>query len=105
MIALSGLTEEKDIEIFYTGLRPGEKLYEELLNDAEITLPTHHPKIMKSKTRPYEFAKVEEFILQFKYAISTNESEENMVKELKKLVPEYVSKNSRFEALDNTIKK
>ena len=103
MIALSGLTEEKDIEIVFTGLRPGEKLYEELLNDAEITLATHHPKIMKSKTRPYEFTKVEEFILKFKYAISTNESEENMVKILKKLVPEYVSKNSRFEALDIAI--
>lgn len=103
MIALSGLVEGKDIEIVFTGLRPGEKLYEELLNDAEITLPTHHPKIMKSKTIPYEFAKVQESILQFKKAISTNESEENMVKALKRLVPEYISKNSRFEILDNTI--
>jgi FlaA1/EpsC-like NDP-sugar epimerase len=101
MIALSGLVEGKDIEIVFTGLRPGEKLFEELLNVAEITLPTHHPKIMKSATRVYVFTKVVEEILIFKKALSTNESEGNVVKALKKLVPEYVSKNSRFEVLDN----
>lgn len=102
MITLSGLEEGKDIEISFTGLRPGEKLFEELLNDAETTLPTHHPKIMKSKTRAYDFEKVAAVVTEFKMAVEMNKHETLVVKALKTLVPEYISKNSRFEVLDQT---
>lgn len=99
MIRLSGLTLNKDIQIVTTGLRPGEKLYEELLNDGENTIPTHHAQIMIGKVIEYDFNEVDEHI---KELISLFDSQENfkIVAKLKQIVPEYVSNNSVFEQLD-----
>ncbi len=101
MVQLSGLEIGKDIQIIYTGLRPGEKLYEELLNDAENTLPTHHPKIMIGKVREYDFATIsadaEELI-----ALCNVESDKILVKKMKDMVPEFVSHNSPYTMLDGS---
>jgi len=100
MIRLSGLVPNVDIEIKYTGLRPGEKLYEELLSDAENTLPTHHEKILISKVRNESITDLNEsFALLFQYAIQPG-SVMAMVTKMKELVPEFVSNNSIFESLD-----
>jgi FlaA1/EpsC-like NDP-sugar epimerase len=100
MIRLSGLVPNVDIEIKYTGLRPGEKLYEELLSDAENTLPTHHKKILIAKVRNEGFADINEsFALLFQYATQPG-SVMLMVAKMKELVPEFVSNNSIFESLD-----
>lgn len=98
MIKLSGLEEGKDIEIKFTGLRPGEKLYEELLSDSEKTLPTHNPKILKAKVRETgdkELQLIDELIELF-------EGQENakIVAKMKEIVPEYISNNSIYEQLD-----
>lgn len=99
MIKLSGLVEGVDIEVRFTGLRPGEKLYEELLNTAENTVATHHPKILKARVQSFApeavQAQVENLIDRFKA-----QDNEAMVMQLKALVPEYRSNNSAFEALD-----
>jgi FlaA1/EpsC-like NDP-sugar epimerase len=99
MIQLSGLTLGRDIEIVTTGLRPGEKLYEELLNDEENTLPTHHEKIMIAKVPVYDFKKISSELDQL---VSLFNSQNNMeiVKKMKEIVPEYISNNSVFEKLD-----
>ena len=102
MIKLSGLTLGKDIQIVFTGLRPGEKIYEELLADKETTLPTHHQKIMIAKVREYDlklFEKdIEELIDLFK--LQNNEA---IVRKMKEMLPEYVSANSEYEKLDRVI--
>ena len=98
MIKLSGLVEGKDIEIKVTGLRPGEKLYEELLAKDEDTIPTHHPKILIAKVRESNEAvkgKIEELICL--YDMQNNQ---NIVKLMKEIVPEYISNNSEFTTLD-----
>lgn len=96
MIRLHGLEPYHDISIQFSGLRPGEKLYEELLANEETTLPTHHPKILIAKTR--------EIDAQFKEAFTALLSNENNLLEkvsiMKKIVPEFISNNSRFETLD-----
>jgi FlaA1/EpsC-like NDP-sugar epimerase len=99
MIKLSGMEPGKDIEIVYTGLRAGEKLYEEVLSDAENTMPTHHPKILKAKVREYSFDKVKNDIQEL---ISLFDKQDNqlIVKKLKQIIPEYISNNSDFSALD-----
>ncbi len=99
MIALSGLELGKDIDIVITGLRPGEKLYEELLNNSENTVPTHHEKIMIAKVAQYEFGQVKQ---QVNELISLFNTQDNIsiVKKMKDIVPEYVSNNSEFEKLD-----
>jgi FlaA1/EpsC-like NDP-sugar epimerase len=100
MIRLSGLVPNVDIEIKYTGLRPGEKLYEELLSDAENTLPTHHEKILIAKVRNESNTDLNEsFALLFQYATQPG-SVMDMVAKMKELVPEFVSNNSIFESLD-----
>lgn len=99
MIKLSRLELGKDIEISFTGLRPGEKLYEELLNNKENTLPTHHPKIMIGKVRSYEFDQVSKTFTDLNKKLSSNDIDKT-VQLMKKIVPEFVSKNSRFEAFD-----
>ena len=100
MIRLSGLVPNVDIEIKYTGLRPGEKLYEELLSDAENTLPTHHEKILIAKVRNESISDLNEsFSLLFQYATQPG-SVMAMVAKMKELVPEFVSNNSIFESLD-----
>lgn len=99
MIKLSGLVPNKDIAIEYSGLRPGEKLYEELLNDLENTLPTHHEKIMIAKIREYDFETVEKQI-DYLINIAKNQNEREIVLKMKELVPEFKSNNSVYEELD-----
>lgn len=99
MIRLAGLTPNHDIKIEYTGLRPGEKLFEELLNDNENTMPTHHEKIMIGKVREYLFNEVEKQIHGLiNYAKSNNDQQ--VVMSMKQIVQEFKSKNSIFEELD-----
>ncbi len=99
MIRLSGLTLGKDIQIVYTGLRPGEKIYEELLNDQENTVPTHHSKIMIGKVRNYDFEAVKNTINSLLDLYKT-QNQTAIVAKMKEIVPEFVSKNSPFEHLD-----
>ncbi len=100
MIRLVGLKPYLDVNIVYTGLRPGEKLYEELLSDAETTLPTKHPKIMVAKVRESETEYFREEWRSLLDMIKGGESSEKLVGWLKRLVPEYISENSPFEQLD-----
>jgi len=99
MIRLAGYTPEKDIPIVFTGLRPGEKLYEELLNQKELTLPTSNNKIMIARVREFDFDAVNK---QIDDLIETSKQDKTFitVKKMKQLVPEYISKNSVFEQLD-----
>ncbi|MFW5721345.1 MAG: polysaccharide biosynthesis protein, partial [Bacteroidota bacterium] len=99
MIKLSGLSIGKDIQIKYTGLRPGEKLYEELLNDKENTIPTHHPKIMIANVRQYDFEKVKSHIEQLIFLQKEHNNLE-IVRKMKEIVPEFKSQNSIYEELD-----
>ena len=96
MIRLSGLEVGVDIDIEIAGLRPGEKLYEELLNDQENTMPTHHPKILIGKTRDYQIDDVRQYFSD----ISMQKTPIEMVKFMKQVIPEFKSNNSKFEALD-----
>lgn len=99
MIELSGMQVGKDIEIKYTGLRPGEKLYEELLNDKENTKKTSHKKIRVATVREYEYEGVRshiELLLQLSFRVEIME----MVKVMKSFVLEFKSRNSEFEKLD-----
>ncbi|MEL6534490.1 MAG: nucleoside-diphosphate sugar epimerase/dehydratase [Bacteroidota bacterium] len=99
MIQLSGLQVDKDIEIQYTGLREGEKLYEELLATEENTLRTHHPKIMIAKVKEYAFHAVQENIERL-IELTLEADEMKLVSQMKSMVPEFVSNASRFEVLD-----
>jgi FlaA1/EpsC-like NDP-sugar epimerase len=99
MIQLSGLEIGRDIEIAVTGLRPGEKLYEELLNNKENTLPTHHEKIMIAKVRTYDFDSVNKQIDDL-IALFGKQNNMEIVARMKELVPEYKSNNSIFQKLD-----
>ncbi len=101
MINLSGLRYPEDIDIKIVGLRPGEKLYEELLSDEENTIPTYNKKILIAKTQQvnYEVAKekIDDLVLL------SNSTKEHLVSRLKDIVPEYISNNSEFEKLDKAI--
>jgi FlaA1/EpsC-like NDP-sugar epimerase len=99
MIRLAGYVPEKDIQIVFTGLRPGEKLYEELLNQKETTLPTSNEKIMIARVREFDFDTVSTEIDQL---IETSRASKpfTTVKQMKKLVPEFISNNSVYEQLD-----
>jgi FlaA1/EpsC-like NDP-sugar epimerase len=99
MVQLSGLTLDKDIRIEYTGLRPGEKLYEELLNDQENTMPTHHSKIMIAKVKEYDFSVIEKEISDL-IILFDRQNNELLVKKMKQIVPEFISRNSVYEELD-----
>lgn len=99
MILLSGLKVGSDIEIKYTGLRPGEKLYEELLATKENTIPTENKQIMVAKVRVYdhdEVAKPIEHLIE----VAPSRDDMEIVAEMKKIVPEFISNNSVFESLD-----
>ncbi|GAA4274214.1 nucleoside-diphosphate sugar epimerase/dehydratase [Aquimarina gracilis] len=108
MIRLSGLNYPNDIDIKITGLRPGEKLYEELLADTENTLPTYHKKIMISKFDDNDCAGVKDKIDDLCIMNLLNHDHQ-IVGKLKEIVPEYISNNSTFESIDkintNTIEK
>jgi FlaA1/EpsC-like NDP-sugar epimerase len=99
MIELAGLKVGQDIEIRFTGLRPGEKLYEELLASKENTLPTHHEKIMIAKTQGYSYKKANSEVEGLLFALQV-ESDNNLVSRMKDLVPEFISQNSAFAGLD-----
>ena len=96
MIRLSGV---QGIEIVETGLRPGEKLYEELLNVKELTKPTYHEKIMIATVREYDYDEVKERIQKL-IDVSYTYDQMKIVSAMKDIVPEFISKNSCFEALD-----
>lgn len=102
MIKLSGFIPYQDIDIKFTGLRPGEKLFEELLNDLENTLPTHHQKIMIAKVRENNFVAVRELINRLFERVKTNSNVE-IVRQMKTIVPEFKSQNSIYERLDGAI--
>lgn len=99
MVLLSGLTLGKDIQIVYTGLRPGEKLYEELLNDKENTLPTHHPQIMIAKVQEHEIDSITKNITEL-IALFDIQDNLSIVSKMKEIIPEYISNNSIYESLD-----
>ncbi len=102
MIELAGLSEGKDIEIAYTGLRPGEKLYEEVLSNAENTVPTDHNRIRIAKVREYDYDNALQAAEALE-ALSRAVEIPSMVRLMKQIVPEFISKNSKFEALDKEI--
>ncbi|MCK6618482.1 MAG: polysaccharide biosynthesis protein [Cyclobacteriaceae bacterium] len=94
MIRLSGFEPGKDIEIIYTGLRDGEKLYEELLNNEEDTIPTHHPKILKARVREYDYTYILSMIELFEELLN-DKNEIKILALMKEIVPEY--KNNLYE--------
>ena len=98
MIQLSGMELGTDIEIKITGLRPGEKLYEELLAKEENTLTTHHPQILKAKMREEESDQISK-IVDLIELFGAQDNDE-MVRRMKAIVPEFISNNSQFEKLD-----
>lgn len=99
MISLSGLKYPDDIDIKITGLRPGEKLYEELLANGEDTTKTYHEKIMIAKTLEIDTIKIKESI-EYLFKNKKELSNDEIVSKLKEIVPEYISNNSNFEKLD-----
>ena len=102
MIRLAGYTPDTDIMVEYTGLRPGEKLYEALLSDNENTLPTSHSRIRIAKVREYSYDAAEQAV-EMLDELSRKVEIPAMVRLMKDIVPEIVSKNSCFEEFDNKI--
>jgi len=98
MVQLSGLELDKDISIKIIGLRPGEKLYEELLADDENTMATHHPKILIAKTRDNSSKLSQE--IDALTALFVQQDNREIVRKMKEIVPEFISQNSTFEKLD-----
>ncbi len=101
MIRLSG---SQNIKIEFTGLRHGEKLYEELLNASENTIKTHHEKIMIAQVREYEYEKVKDQIERL-IDVSYQYDDMRTVKKMKEIVPEFQSINSPYEAVDRLLEK
>ena len=99
MITLAGLEPDKDIKIEYTGLRPGEKLYEEVLSDKENTLPSFHERIRIAKVREYAFDEVTAATEKLE-ELSKKVDIPELIQLMKRLVPEYKSQNSEFEKYD-----
>lgn len=102
MIELAGFVPDKDIKIEYTGLRPGEKLYEEVLSNEENTIPTEHKSIRIAKVRQYEYKEVHQTLEQLE-KLALNLDVNKMVYTMKHIVPEFKSKNSVFEKIDTII--
>jgi FlaA1/EpsC-like NDP-sugar epimerase len=102
MIKLAGLTPGKEIDIKFTGLRPGEKLYEELLNKEEEVIPTHNRKILIAKVIEYDYERISRSIDKVVDIAMSNKDEE-VVKQMKRIVPEFISNNSIYEAMDEEI--
>ncbi len=99
MIKLSGLRPDIDMPIVYTGLRPGEKLFEELLNDGEENSPTHNPKITIAQICHYPANGVDAMFLDLQDSFNTFDRME-VVSQLKRIVPEFISNNSEYQDLD-----
>ena len=104
MITLAGFRPGVDIKIVETGLRPGEKLYEELLNDKELTMATNHKKIMIAKVRTYEFEQIEKHIENLQQMLA-DDNIHDIVAEMKLIVPEYKSQNSMWQDVDKELSK
>lgn len=102
MIELAGLTPGEDIELKYTGLRPGEKLYEELLTKKENTIPTPNKKILRAKVTEYDHNNIVALVYSLK-KVATAVDKLETVRIMKQIVPEFVSKNSVYEALDKEV--
>jgi FlaA1/EpsC-like NDP-sugar epimerase len=103
MIRLYGLIPNIDVNITYSGLRPGEKLYEELLNDAENTTQTYHEKILIAQVREVSFELVKQNTLELETILTTTNDEMLLVSKMKELVPEYISNNSIYQQLDTKV--
>lgn len=103
MIRLYGMIPNIDVNITYSGLRPGEKLYEELLNDQENTTQTYHEKILIAKVREVSFELISNCTIQLESLLNNSADEMELVSIMKQLVPEYISNNSIYEKLDNNI--
>jgi FlaA1/EpsC-like NDP-sugar epimerase len=99
MIKLSGREVGQDIQIVFTGLREGEKLFEELLNNKENTIPTHHEKILKAKVAEYSYDEILRYV-ELLEDLMNDKNELKMVALMKEIVPEFKSNYSRFEVLD-----
>jgi FlaA1/EpsC-like NDP-sugar epimerase len=104
MIQMAGLTPGKDIEIKFTGLRPGEKLYEELLDKQEGVIATHHPKIRKAAVRQHDQETMKEQILYLVELARDGHPRLELVRQMKAIVPEFTSQNSSFSKLDTSEK-
>ena len=102
MIKLAGLTPGRDIDIKFTGLRPGEKLYEELLNKEEEVIPTHNKKILIAKVAEYDYHKVARSIEDI-IDIAAHNKDEFVVRKMKQIVPEYNSNNPLYEAMEDDV--
>lgn len=105
MIRLAGLKEKEDIDIIYTGLREGEKLYEELLSNKENTLPTHHDKIMIGKARRQDYASISYRLSELSKLMTDDAVPDDIVACMKDIVPEFISNSSRYEKIDQRNKK
>lgn len=103
MIRLYGLIPNIDVNITYSGLRPGEKLYEELLNDEENTTQTYHEKILIAKVREVSFELVKQNTFELEKILTTTNDEMQLVRIMKELIPEYISNNSIYEQLDTNV--
>ena len=100
MIQLAGLEIGKDIMIKITGLRPGEKMYEELLGNDENTIGTHHPKIMIGRVKQIDYKTINKLVENL-ISLVKSQGNEDIVKSMKQIVPEFISNNSEFSKLDN----
>ncbi len=103
MIRLYGMIPNIDVNITYSGLRPGEKLYEELLNDEENTTQTYHDKIMIAKVRDVHFDQIKLCTIELEAILTSSNDEMMLVRKMKELVPEYISNNSVYEKLDAAV--
>jgi FlaA1/EpsC-like NDP-sugar epimerase len=101
MIRLAGLKPYEEIDIVFTELRPGEKMYEELLYDKETVTPTHHPKILTGSVKEYDYEKVTTSLSELLKAAINYQSRE-VVKLMKEIVPEYISLNSKYSEFDTS---
>lgn len=99
MIRLAGMIPGKDIELRFTGLRPGEKLFEELLNKQEEVIPTHNKKILIAKVIEYDFTRIS-LSIEHLVNLACENRDEEVVKQMKRIVPEYISNNSIYESID-----
>lgn len=99
MIRLAGYVPGQDMHIHFTGLRPGEKLYEELLSDQEQVIPTHHKKILIGKVVEYDFYKVNKSIDAL-IDLATSSEDLEVVRQMKRIIPEYISNNSIYQSID-----
>jgi FlaA1/EpsC-like NDP-sugar epimerase len=100
MIRLAGFVPGEQIKIHFSGLRPGEKLYEELLNNQEQVIPTHNKKILIAKVVESDFYKVNNAIDTL-IELAQSSNDEEVVRQMKRIIPEYISNNSIYQAIDD----